>query len=532
MNLISMMKKNRYILLLLAIFFSHIFLSYHVMKKSQVARIYDEKERICQGFGFYRLLFLQPEINCTKKLERVLFLDIHQGHPHFFELAEALSWRILHAMKREGVDAVIFITNSAFLLIVLASVYAIGSIRYNKDVGLLSALFISMFPLVFGHARVSMLDFPLMSMTALSMYALLKTNGFQSLLYSIIAGIVFGLSQLTKETYILFILSPLIYYVIQSYSSGKKKKITFNLIICILFFFIISAAVYFRSTNLHALTVYIHKIYINKHGPGFLYYLKNARTIIGPCALFVSLPLFLSYVLHIKKRDALLFFWFFVPLILFSIPTNKGLRFLLPIVPAFALIVIGEVFVSQLFKKMRAAYIFILLSFSTLQYCFYNYGFLNVRYAQNAYPDYGLLSPLQDKYLPISSALLDIFKKEALEHKDSRQSILFLFQVPQIYCQLQLYFFLDAVPFRVLHPLDTEERDVVETKQIDWREVVLAQDYIVDKTGFAFRRKKHREDIAAGLREGFAKYKNDFVKIAEIRAYDNSFVYVYKKIKE
>lgn len=190
--------KIKYALALLLVFLLHVAANYWVLSNSQPAHIYDESGRIKNGAEICFLVEAHtPKFELAGSL---LELDGGQAHPRLFEVVEAMSWKLLGGVDEKKIEQMIWIANSFFLWILLMSIYGIGSILYDKNVGLLAAFLTPLFSMVFGHSRMALLDYPLMCMVSLSFFLLLKTNGFSSLFYSCLFGVAFGLSELTKET--------------------------------------------------------------------------------------------------------------------------------------------------------------------------------------------------------------------------------------------------------------------------------------------------------------------------------------------
>jgi len=520
------MKRRYYLFLILIILVFHIFLNYQILEKNSFARLDDEAVLIIDGLGYYRMIFVDHSIN---KLDHILEL-YGQCHPHFFEFIESLSWKILSLFKIIDINSMILVTNSIFFIILLLSTYKIGSIIYNENVGILSVVLISMFPLVFGHSRVALRDYPLMCMISLGFWMLLKTNKFSSSLYSIFSGIVFGLAQLTKETAFIFIIGPLIYYFIKSYSVDNKKKALFNFTVTLTFFLILSGIVYFRLENLHAFKRYFNTSYYIRNYPDPFYYLKNFIEMVGPFILIISLPLLIQYLVNIKKREIMFLIWLVIPIILFSISPNKSVRFIFPILPAFALIVSSEIDNINLSKIFKKVFCIILISISGLQYAFFSAGILNKR-LKMPYFEVGILSIVKNQYPFDSVKLSDIFRKEAKDNNISKnKNILFLFCIGEIHWPLCLDISLHKLPFYVSVDMLQDEAGVLDTYGVDWSEKILTADYIIDKTGVK-NIPNCAKHISDGLEEGFVKYKNKFELIADIKLpLDNSTVSVYKKI--
>lgn len=451
-------------------------------------------------------------------------------HPPLFELAEAGTWMFLDSINKREETLMLLITNAFFLAILLLSVYGIGSVAYSHNVGVLSAILVSFSPLIFGHTRVAMLDLPLASMVSFSFYLLLKTNRFQNFWYSLLAGIAFGLSQLTKETAIIFIAAPLVYYFCKSCSSPNKKRAVLNLALILLLFTIVAGSVYLKPENLHALQVYFRKITYIQNKPSVLYYLK--RSILfplpGPLIFIMSIPLFLSYLMNLQKRKKFFFLWLFVPLALFSISTTKTIRFLIPILPAFAIITTQELFNNRLFSKIKKKYVCILICFAVLQYATFNYGLLDKWYRFNYHNTYGLLSVQKDKYLPVSLKLLDVFKKERFANRRVHRVVL-LFNIGEIDGPLVYKSLIHRLPIIIDSPMQKDKADSPRPGAVNWEDSILGAAYVVEKTGRHVGASGLRENIAAKVKEGFEKHKNNFQMIAEIKSFDDSYFRVYRK---
>ena len=84
-----------------------------------------------------------------------------------------------------------------FATLVLAT-YAIGARLWSGRVGLLSALFVATSPMVTSAFKDYMLDAPLLGMTALCLYLLIRTEDFSVRSYSLLFGLACGLAVVTR----------------------------------------------------------------------------------------------------------------------------------------------------------------------------------------------------------------------------------------------------------------------------------------------------------------------------------------------
>ena len=425
-----------------------------------------------------------------------------------------------------------------FLFILLISVYCIGSTLYNPNVGILSAFLVSFFPMVYGHSRNGLLDFPLACMVSLSFCLLFKTNKFQSIKYSILLGIILGLSQLTKEAFIIFIFFPFVYYFYESYRNERKKRIALNFTLALLCAILVAGIVYLRPDNFfHALRTYTGKVFflLPQNSKPILYYFKNIPVFTGTYIAVTTIPLLISYFLNWRLQNKVLFLWISVPLIIFSLSPNKAYRFLIPVLPAFALIVTQELFSSKLFERIKGIYLVSLILIAISQYSiyFFNLSFKDPyffrKYYDSDFP--GILTYQRDEYYREVSKLLEIFRQEKIKY-DRRYRVLFLFDIGRIHSPLNYKFQLERLPFFVDCPQVADEVDAPTPGTINWAEQVLYTGYIIDKSEYrTIGRGGGRENIEGQLREGFREYRANFKKIADIQIFDGSHIYIYKNIK-
>ncbi|MFH1800633.1 MAG: glycosyltransferase family 39 protein [Candidatus Omnitrophota bacterium] len=521
------MKKRNYLFLILIVLSFHIFLNYQILKKSSFFRVEDEGGIVVNSLFYYRAVFADNTTSFSDKLHYIFEL-YGNCHPHLVDLAGALSWKILYSLKLLDIDLMVLMVNSIFLLVLLSSVYGIGSMVFNRNVGVLSAALVSMFPVVFGHSRVAMLDFPLMCMISLGFYLLLKTRGFSSVSYSLLAGIALGLSQATKETAFVFILGPLIYYSIRAYPANNKKRALLNFVMMATCFFAVSAIIYLRPENLHVFKIFFGKITYIKSPLSPFHYLSNFIEMTGPLVSVITLPLLAHYLVNIKGRDKFLLIWFIIPIALFSLSQNKTIRFLLPVLPAFALMVSSEADKIKLSKEFKKTVYAMLILIPIVQFAFFNTGLLDTK-IKSIYFETGILHAIKDEHPPDSVKLLEVFNMEAKMNKGVPKKVLFLFSIGKIGWPFWLNVVLHQLPFDVADHLRTDEAQVVDSYGIDWNEKILEADYIIDKTG-----SKPGSDCAKhilkGLEDGFSKHKGRFDLIAKIKlSFDGSVMYVYRK---
>ena len=103
--------------------------------------------------------------------------------------------------------------NSLYLAILLPSTYMIGRKIWGWKEGLLAAFLVSTLPMIYAMSRYTYIEFALTATVALGISLLLLCDGFTQRGASLAFGLTLGLGLLTKWTYVLFVLPPLILIV-------------------------------------------------------------------------------------------------------------------------------------------------------------------------------------------------------------------------------------------------------------------------------------------------------------------------------
>jgi len=110
-----------------------------------------------------------------------------------------------------------------FAVIYILSMYGIGKELGDEVSGIaVCALSVSS-PHILLFSRMFFLDFPQTAMTALVFYLILKSDYYRNSLFSILVGVMLGLSMLTKWSTIFFIFLPLVWFVVPSLISILKS---------------------------------------------------------------------------------------------------------------------------------------------------------------------------------------------------------------------------------------------------------------------------------------------------------------------
>jgi len=300
-----------------------------------------------------------------------------------------------------SIDAAIS-TNIIFLFILYVSVYGIGKTICNKNIGLLSVLIISLFPMVYGMSRQFLLDFPLTAMFSLSIYLLLLTNKFNNKKYSVLLGLIIGLSMLVKWSFPIFFLYPFAIIIIkenffkkiliaENYKNDSQLK---NILLTIFCGFITCS--YWYLPNLNSV-INVFKL----SAPGtdvtplfglsgvfnlksIFFYILGTINYIGS---FSFMSIFLVGLLFYKFfdfNDKLILGTITFVLVSFTLLfENKEFRYVLPLSPLFAVFISKTLMVHIMNYRLKVFLLFLVITLGVSQFFLNSFGnnFLKIDYS-------------------------------------------------------------------------------------------------------------------------------------------------------
>ena len=237
---------------------------------------------------------------------------------------------------------------ASFLALLLLSTYEIGRRLASAWAGMLAAFLLSFYPILYGLARHYLLDVPLVSMVTFSICCLIWSETFQRLPLSLLFGLSFGLGMLTKWTFAIFVVGPLLLCVVDSMRRYTPSRLR-NLIAAGLLAALIATPWYI--VNRQALVEFLQlgglRAAALEGDPlvgtwdSWTYYLHALvdQQILLPFAVLFLLGLTVLVVRRQLGRPfLLLLLWIGVPYIAFSNYDNKDVRYTMPYLPAVALV--------------------------------------------------------------------------------------------------------------------------------------------------------------------------------------------------
>ena len=132
---------------------------------------------------------------------------------HYYPPMIYWSASLFYTMSGHEDIAVAVASNALFLTVLAISTYAIGRRLGGRLAGLLASFFVLTTPMLVTQFKEYQTDAPLTAMVALSLYFLIVANGFSNRQASILLGVAAGLGALTKWSFLLTMLLPVLFGV-------------------------------------------------------------------------------------------------------------------------------------------------------------------------------------------------------------------------------------------------------------------------------------------------------------------------------
>lgn len=247
-----------------------------------------------------------------------------------------------------SITAVIAASNLPYLLMLIIFGYLLGKRLLDRVTGILFAIFVSLLPMAYGAASTVSLDFPMMGLASMCVYMLLRSESFNSTKWSVLFAISLGWGMMTKETFLLYVIGPMVYSLaFGALSDGgpDKKKYMKNIVLAAgitlaIDFIYYCLPGYGRSILVTGMMTEYNDIPWYSVESLRLFTLGLSESQLTPPFFLV----FLAGLWYFAKSASsplkkYLILWILVPnMVVMLMPHWKTARYLMPVLPALALV--------------------------------------------------------------------------------------------------------------------------------------------------------------------------------------------------
>ena len=247
-----------------------------------------------------------------------------------------------------------FMTSTLFLILLLYSTYKIGTLIKDEITGLLSAIFITLYPIVYLTSLHFNLELAQAAAVCFALYLLLKSDYFKNRKYSILFGLMFAIGMLIKQQVIIFIIGPLFITSFFSLLVNFKKNRTqlINLIFALLIFSLITFLffywIYLDPERIKSLIIRSYlPIEFNMGSKKWfnlehlLFYFKSLKMhqvgLFNLVLFLISVPIFYQNTEY-KKYRSFFAIWLILPISFLTFIPAKFPEYTISYLPVFALI--------------------------------------------------------------------------------------------------------------------------------------------------------------------------------------------------
>ncbi|MFC2092174.1 ArnT family glycosyltransferase, partial [Elusimicrobiota bacterium] len=365
-----MKKKTLYLLILIIICYT--VCNIYWVKKENIRYVF-------QGLYSHHFFISLNTYNLITRLDWTnLLIFIKQGpYPPLFQLLTSLAIFLFG----KSYTGIVVLPNILLFSITIFFIYKIGTLIEDSATGLIAAFFFSSYPMVYGLSRLYCFNFALMTVTVFSIYCLLRTDNFLDVKWSVLFGLSLGAGMMTKYPFAAFLAGPVIYSYIKAVRTDNFKiKRIINVTTATLIGILLSLPRY----NHKGMLIKIMTDPFNESiGPWYAYNNLRKYTLgiieeqLSP-VFFIILVLGLYYFIKkYRNRSVKIIFilWIILPwLILIFMPHRKSTDYVLPYIPAFALISSIGFIKSNIKIKFKKITLAVLIMISTIQYLDLSYG--------------------------------------------------------------------------------------------------------------------------------------------------------------
>ena len=421
-------------------------------------------------------------------LNPLIWLKVDQYYPPLYTISAIPFYAIFH-----NADGAVLVNFIYFCILVISTYLITLEIVKDRKYATLAGILVGVIPAILNLELGFMLDLPLASLVALSMYFLIKSEGFSDKKYGILFGFAFGAAMLTKWSAFVFVIPPALYLLIVNLkrdNNYKNKEFLINLGKNILYCFV-AFSVIALPWYLFNLKVVISSLFYFGYNVAKVEGNPNPISLASAAyyphiMLLQDLPEYLMLIFSIivlffinkketlDEKEASILLWIFASLfILTFILRNKKARYILPLysgIVTLFFISLKKLEVSEI-KDTIKKYI------SYIPYVFLGISLISCVYC--------VPKPLHQNWHAddiIRTIAKDVKKHPELIYNDGRVVIAELQPCPYINGRTLQYLALrDNYPFVVLNVAYITPIESMNNTQL--AKLFSIFDYVIYKTG-------------------------------------------------
>ena len=116
------------------------------------------------------------------------------------------------------------LSNVVWVAVLVLATFGVGRRLWSARVGWVAVVFVVTAPIIVAASKQYELDMPLTAVAALTLYLLIRADGFSSRRYSLLLGATVGCGLLVKWTFPLVILVPVLYAFLNALAKARLRQ--------------------------------------------------------------------------------------------------------------------------------------------------------------------------------------------------------------------------------------------------------------------------------------------------------------------
>ncbi|EME61679.1 ArnT family glycosyltransferase [Amycolatopsis decaplanina] len=256
---------------------------------------------------------------------------VFRAHPLLFQIVLSLGFS--GGMTDTGAR----LWSVLFGLATVVAVYLLGKLLYGRKAGLVAALFLAVMPYHVVVTRQVLLDGPETFFAVITLYCVARFCSERDPRWLYSAAAVMGLTVLTKESAVILVLALFVFFVL-----SREYRIRLRDLLIVLTIMSAVVVAYPLSLSLSHRTGtgqnYLAWQLFRRANHEITFYGETVTMAVGPALIVLAACGLWLLRGQNTWREWLLVCWIVVPLVFFHLWPVKGYQYLLPIVPAVAVL--------------------------------------------------------------------------------------------------------------------------------------------------------------------------------------------------